>query len=95
MDRSEPDHSTSRTLAAVLGTVPLALSIAAALALVLPLPLAHRVVVGGYATFPVWVAASLWVFLSRNGRHAWVRVASSTAATTLAALAAAALRAPP
>ena len=95
LDRSEPGHSTARTLAAVLGTVPLALSVAAALALTLPLPLEHRVVAGGYSTFPVWVAASTWVFLSSSARQAWIRVAAFTAAASLVALAAAVLRAWP
>jgi hypothetical protein len=94
-DRSELEHSTARSLAAVAGTVPLALSVAVALALALPLPLVQRLVVGGYSTFPVWVAASVWIFLSRSGKRAWLRVGACTAAAALIAVVAATLRGAP
>lgn len=64
-------HSPSRTLAATLGTVPVAFAVGIALGLALPLPVTERYLIGTFAVFPLWVGLSCWTFLARSGRRAW------------------------
>lgn len=95
MRNRELNHSASRTLAAVIGTVPCSLAVAVALALVLPLPPGHRVLVGAYSTFPVWVALTAWTFLAPDARRAWLRVIGVGCTAALAAAVATVLRGAP
>ena len=70
--RQRLNHSSSRTLAALLGTVPIAIGLGVALTLLLPLARAERYLIGNYSVFPAWVALSLGVFLAPNARRAWL-----------------------
>jgi hypothetical protein len=69
--REQLNHSTSRTLAALLGSLPVALGIGIALAAVLPLRLDQRYLIGSYSVFPVWVALACWLLLASSARRAW------------------------
>lgn len=71
-----PDHSTSRTLAALIGTVPAALLLGIALTLALPLPLDQRYLIGSYSVAPAWVALSCCVFLAASAKRAWLLVSA-------------------
>jgi hypothetical protein len=77
--REKLNHSTARTLAALLGTVPVALGFGMVLSLVLPLSPSWRVLLGGYSVFPVWVALVALVFLAPSGRRAWVSLLAAVA----------------
>jgi hypothetical protein len=68
----EPNHSSARTLAALLGTVPVALAFGIVLAQLLPLPVPQPLLIGNFSVFPVWVALSLAVFLAPSGKRAWL-----------------------
>lgn len=69
--RQRLNHSTSRTLAALLGSLPGALLSGIALAAVLPLRIDQRYLIGSYSVFPVWVALACWLLLATSGRRAW------------------------
>lgn len=84
--RRELNHSTARTLAALLGTVPVALAFGIVLARVLPLPVPHPYLLGNFSVFPVWVALSLWVFLAPSGKRAWLGLLSVSAGLGVVAL---------
>jgi len=62
----------ARSLAATLGTIPVALALGAALALTLPLPASMGLTIGAYAVFPIWVAAACCTFLAESATRAWV-----------------------
>jgi hypothetical protein len=70
--RQRLNHSSSRTLAALLGTVPVAVGLGVTLTLLLPLARAERYLIGNYSVFPAWVALSLAVFLAPSARRAWL-----------------------
>jgi FtsH-binding integral membrane protein len=82
------DHSTSRTVAALLGTALVAIGLGIALALVLPLRLNERYLVGWFSVFPLWVGLSCWVFLAKSARRAWLIVGLCALATGIVAVAA-------
>jgi len=65
------NHSTSRTLAALLGSLPVALLVGIALAAALPVPLEQRYLIGSYSVVPSWVALACWVLLAPSARRAW------------------------
>jgi hypothetical protein len=70
--RREPlNHSTSRTLAALLGSLPVALLIGIALAAALPLRMDQRYLIGSYSVFPAWVTLACWVLLATSAGRAW------------------------
>jgi hypothetical protein len=71
---SAPNHSLSRSLAAVVGTIVPALLAGIALTLVLPLQINERYLVGWISVLPMWASLALWVFLARSGRQAWLFV---------------------
>jgi hypothetical protein len=84
--RRKLNHSTSRTLAALLGSLPVAVGSGIALGAVLPLPLADRYLVGNYSVFPIWVALACAVFLAESARRAWFGLLGALAAAALVAL---------
>jgi hypothetical protein len=86
--RAALGHSASRTLAAVLGTLPVALAIGIAIAYLIPLPVTERYLIGSVAVFPLWTAASLVTFLAPSGRRAWLRLAIVLALAVVVILAA-------
>jgi hypothetical protein len=65
-------HSLARTLAALLGTVPVSLGLGLCLALLLPIDASARYLVGSFSVFPVWVGLCLWVLLAADARRAWL-----------------------
>jgi hypothetical protein len=69
--REQLNHSTSRTLAALLGSLPVAFLVGIALAAVLPLRMEERYLVGSYSVFPAWVALACWLLLATSARRAW------------------------
>jgi hypothetical protein len=68
--RIQPNHSTARTLAALFGSMPVALALGVALASALPVAAPERTLIGYFAVFPFWAALCLWVFLAPNGKRA-------------------------
>lgn len=90
--RQRLQHSAARTLAALLGSMPVALAIGVALTAVLPLPVEQRYLLGLYSVFPSWTALSLWAFLASSGRLAWLALLGTGAAAVLVAGIALALR---
>jgi len=70
--RQRLQHSKARTLAALLGSIPVAIAVGVALTAVLPLPLGQRYLIGLYSVFPVWTAASAATLLASSGRRAWL-----------------------
>lgn len=70
--RQRLNHSSGRTLAALLGTVPVAVGLGLVLTLLLPLGRAERYLIGNYSVFPAWVALSLAVFLAPSAKRAWL-----------------------
>lgn len=89
--KSEVNHSLSRTLAATLGSIPLALAWGVAVTFALPLGENQRLLLGSYSVFPVWVSISCWIFLAPSGRRAWLNLAVGMAVAVLAVVAALAL----
>jgi len=77
--RQKLNHSAARTLAALLGTIPVALGVGVVLARALPLTPAWRVLLGAYSVFPVWVALAVVVFLAPSGRRAWLGLLAALA----------------
>jgi hypothetical protein len=90
--RQKLQHSTARTLAALLGSMPVAIAVGVALTAVLPLPLGQRYLVGLYSVFPLWTALSVGAFLASSGRRAWLALLGSGAAAALVASIALGLR---
>lgn len=76
---SDPGHDLGRTLAALVGSGPVALAISIALAHVLPAPFEWRLLIGSYATVPVWIALMWGAFVARSGRRAWAGLACALA----------------
>ncbi len=74
--KDELNHSLSRTLAATLGTIPVALALGISLACALPLPPSLSLTVGSYSVFPIWVGAACLSFLARSARRAWLSLLS-------------------
>ncbi len=73
--RAALDHSTSRTLAALLGSLPVALALGVAIAYLIPLAVTERYLIGSVSVFPLWAAASIVTFLAPSGRRAWLGLA--------------------
>jgi hypothetical protein len=73
-----PDHSLLRTLAALLGSVPVALGSGLSLALLLPLDAPARYLVGSFSVFPIWTGVSLWTLLAADARRAWLGVLAAS-----------------
>ena len=84
--RRKLNHSTSRTLAALLGSLPVAVGGGIALAAILPLPLTERYAVGSYSVFPIWVGVACAVFLAESARRAWLGLLGALTAAALVAL---------
>ncbi len=84
--RQKLNHSTGRTLAALLGTIPVALGVGVVLTLFLPLARTERFLVGHYSVFPAWTALCLWVFHAPSGKRAWLGILGATAALALLAV---------
>ena len=81
----ELNHSASRTIAAIVGTIPLTLAVGVALTLILPLPASVRLTIGWYSVFPFWVSAACFVFLARSGRRAWLSLLCASLLASLVA----------
>ena len=77
--RQKLNHSTGRTLAALLGTIPLAVGAGLVLTLLLPLGRSERFLIGGFSVFPLWTALSLIVFLAPSGKRAWLGLLGAVA----------------
>lgn len=60
-----------RILAALAGTLPLALLASAALARFLPLSEDTRFAIGFTLAIPLWITAMCFTFLARSGARAW------------------------
>jgi len=90
--RHEPQHSVARTVAALVGTFPLALGAGVALTSILPISLNERLLLGTYSVFPIWVAAACWAFLAPSGRRAWLDLFAAFAVLTLLAFIGLAIR---
>ncbi len=73
--RPQLNHSTSRTLAALAGSLPVSLLLGVALAAALPLRLELRYLIGAYSVVPLWAALACSLFLARNGGRAWLWLA--------------------
>lgn len=79
------NHSSGRTLAAVVGAVPVALALGIALTLALPLPMNERLLLGSYAVAPLWAFVACGVFLAPSGRRAWLWLGVACALAALVA----------
>ena len=78
--RRQPlNHSTSRTLAALVGSLPVSLLLGIALAAALPLRLELRYLIGVYSVVPLWAALACGLFLVRNAGRAWLWLALACA----------------
>jgi hypothetical protein len=86
------DHSWARTLAAVVGTLPVALAIGVAFVFALPLALPARYVVGSFGVPLLWVMACCRVFLAGSGKRAWLELLATLIAAGAIALIASILR---
>ena len=73
--RQQLNHSASRTLAALVGSLPVSLLLGIALAAALPLRLELRYLIGVYSVVPLWAALACCLFLVRNARRAWLWLA--------------------
>lgn len=60
-----------RVLAALVGTLPVAVLASACVARFLPLAEAARFILGFTLAIPLWVTAMCFVFLARSGARAW------------------------
>ena len=79
------DHSTARTTAALLGSLPFALAASVALARLLPVAVELRFTIGFFGFFAIWPAAICALLVARSGARAWgYAVASTVAAVALA-----------
>jgi hypothetical protein len=84
--RRQPlNHSTSRTLAALLGSLPVALLVGIALAAALPVGLGQRYLLGSYAVLPLWLGLACCVFLAGSARRAWAALGIVSAIAGLVA----------
>ena len=83
--RQQLNHSTWRTLAALLGSMPVALLIGIALAAALPLRTEQRYLIGSYAVVPLWVGLACSSFLASSARRAWIALGLVSAAAALLA----------
>ena len=90
--RHRLQHSTARTLAALVGSIPVAIAIGVALTAVLPLPIGRRYLVGLYSVFPVWTALCTAAFLASSGRRAWLALLGTGVGAILVASIGLALR---
>lgn len=82
--RSARIEAWSRTLAATLGTLPVALLAGAALARFLPVSADTRYALAFSAVIPLWVLAMCVAFLAHASARAWL--ACAALALTLGAL---------
>jgi hypothetical protein len=83
--RQKLQHSTARTLAALLGSIPVAIAVGVALTAILPMPMGQRYLIGLYSVFPLWTALCAWAFLASSGRRAWLALLGTGAAAALVA----------
>lgn len=70
--RSAPQHSTGRTLAALLGSLPVSMALGLALAVWLPVSVELAYLIGTYSVIPLWVACACLTFLAPSARGAWL-----------------------
>lgn len=68
---SSHSNATLCTLAALFGTLPVALLAAAALGRFLPLSADARFALAFLLVIPLWIAAMCVAFLARRGAQAW------------------------
>jgi hypothetical protein len=81
---SDPGHDLARTLAALVGSGPVALAVSIGCVHVLPMPFEWRLLVGSYAAVPIWIALAWRAFLARSGRRAWAGLGLVFAASLVA-----------
>jgi hypothetical protein len=72
--RSALHHSTGRTLAALLGSLPVALLLGLALAAKLPVSQQLAYLIGSYSVIPLWALCACATFLAPSARSAWLRL---------------------
>jgi hypothetical protein len=77
MGRRAKVHDAGKTLAAIVGTAPVALALGVVLALLLPTSPSMSLAIGVHAVIPAWVALMCVVFNARNARRAWLGVLAS------------------
>jgi hypothetical protein len=70
--RGALNHSLARALAALFGTMPVALAFGVVLASALPLPPPTRILFGYFSVFPTWVTLCLRAFLAASALRAWL-----------------------
>jgi hypothetical protein len=81
--RPQLNHSTSRTLAALVGSLPASLLLGIALAAALPVRLELRYLIGAYSVVPLWAGLACCLFLVRSARRAWLWLAFACALATV------------
>jgi hypothetical protein len=72
--QQRPHHSLARTLAALIGSVPVALGVGLCVALLLPIDASARYLVGSFSVFPLWTGLCLWTLLAADARRAWLHI---------------------
>jgi len=85
-DRQPLNHSLSRSVAALAGSLPVAIALGVALAALLPLPVDQRYLVGSAPVFPLWVALACRAILAENAWRAWLGLGGVLAAAAALAL---------
>jgi hypothetical protein len=64
-------RGAARALAAIAGTLPVALLLSLALMLILPAPMTLGLRIGGCALLPIWWAAAGCTLVAARARDAW------------------------
>lgn len=70
--RAALQHSTGRTLAALLGSLPVSLALGLVLAVWLPVSVPLAYLIGTYSVIPLWVVCACLTFLAPSARSAWL-----------------------
>jgi hypothetical protein len=85
-ERQLSSHSASRTLAALAGSLPVAVALGVALAALLPLRVEQRYLWGSYPVLPLWVVLACRTALAQSARRAWLGLAGVLGAAVLLTL---------
>jgi hypothetical protein len=80
LDRRQRLADGLRDLAAIVGTLPVAVLMCVALARLLPFDEPTRLAVAFTLAIPIWVAAMILTFVARTAHGAWAFCALTTAA---------------
>jgi hypothetical protein len=85
-ERQLSSPPASRTLAALAGSLPVAVALGVALAALLPLRVEQRYLWGSYPVFPLWVVLACRTALAKSARRAWLGLAGVLGAAVLLTL---------